>query len=59
MQVIKKEGYRKRRENYFYNQKKKKKGIMISEFLISMGRLHIPDIILNHQFFQNKDWFFD
>ena len=32
---------------------------MISEFLISMGRLHIPDIILNHQFFQNKDWFFD
>ena len=29
---------------------------MISEFLILIGRLRVPNSMPNHQLFQDKDW---
>ena len=39
--------------------KRKKKGIMVSEFLIPVGRLRILDFMPDHQLPQDKDWPFD
>ena len=45
----------KEKEKSSLRPKGKKKGIMISEFLTPVGRLHVPDSLPDHQLFQNKD----
>lgn len=50
--TMKKKWYKKKKENHFYN---KKKMIIVFKFLITIGRLHISNFVLNHSLFQDKD----
>lgn len=48
--IIRKEKYRKKKRSYVYDQKLKKK-IIVSKFLIPIGRLCIPNSLPNYQLF--------
>lgn len=46
-------------DKFTLTTKKKGKGIRVSEFLTSLGKLRVSDSALNHHLLQDKDWLVD